>query len=299
MKQNDDESLKLKARIAPHGNDNLKNILSKDCATCPTTGLRILDSIASLYNWKLYKADVKAAFLQTGEAKRDLYFRPSKESSMKSTHLWLLLTAAYGLVNANAKWKNQSDNLMLDLGLQQPSHIPQVFFKKENGKLVLLVAKIVDDLKVAGEGNRAQLFLEKFDEQFKFGNVNHGPGKLRFFGINTVQNTDHTIETDADDKMDAVTEYPFSRMRRKQFDQPLNQMEKSVFASTNSSLGWIGTAASPFCSLYASYLQQKAPELKVWHLVEQINIVRKLKKIGSTVAYYCTCTPREASRITS
>ena len=92
VKQNDDGSLKLKARIAPHGNeDNLKNILSKDCATCPPTGLRILESIASLYNWKLYKADVKAAFLQTGEVKTDvLYVRPPKESSMKSTHLWLL-----------------------------------------------------------------------------------------------------------------------------------------------------------------------------------------------------------------
>ena len=87
-----------------------------------------------------------------------------------------------------------------------------------------------------------------------FGNVNHGPGKLRFFGINTVQNTDHTIGTDADDMMDAVIEYPFSRMRRKQFDQPLNQMEKAVYASTNSSLGWIGTLASPFCSFCASYL---------------------------------------------
>ena len=260
VKQNEDGSLKRKARIAPHGNENdFKNDLSKDCATCPPTGLRILESIASLYKWKLHKADVKAAFLQTGQAKRDVYVRPPKESSMKSTHLWLLLTAAYGLVNANAKWQNQSDNVMLDLGLQQSSPIPQLFFKKEGGRLVLLVAKIVDDLKVAGEGNRAELFLEAFDKKFKFGNVNHGPGKLRFFGINTIQNTDHTIETDADDKMEAVVEYPFSRMRRKQFDQPLTKIEKSVFASTNSSLGWIGTAASPFCSFYASYLQQKAP----------------------------------------
>ena len=103
LKQNDDGSLKLKARIAPHGNkDNMKYFLSKDCTTCPPTELRILESIASLYSWKVYKADVKAAFLQTGEAKRDVYVRPPKESLMKSTHLWLLLTAAYGLVNANA-----------------------------------------------------------------------------------------------------------------------------------------------------------------------------------------------------
>ena len=58
-----------------------------------------------------------------------------------------------------------------------------------------------------------------------------------FFGIKTVQNSDCTIETDADDELDSVTEYPFSRQPRKSFEQPLNNIENSVFASTNSSLG--------------------------------------------------------------
>lgn len=62
-------------------------------------------------------------------------------------------------------------------------------------------------------------------------------------------------------------------------------MEKSVFASANSSLGWIGTAASTFCSFYASYLQQKAPDLKVCNLIEQVNVLRKLKRLGTTIAY--------------
>ena len=85
--------------------------------------------------------------------------------------------------------------------------------------------------------------------------------------------------------MDSVTEYLFSRQRREQFEQPLNEVEKSVFGSTNSSLGYIGTATSPICSFYASYIQQKAPELKTCHLVEHVNIVRKLKKLGTTIAY--------------
>ena len=154
MKQNDDGSLKLKARIAPQRNeDDMKYFLSKDCTTCPPTGLRILESFASLYSWTVYKADVMAAFLQTGEEKKNVYVRPPKESPMKSTHLWLLLVTAHGLVNANAKWQNQSDKIMLDIGLQQSSHVPQLLYKKEGGRLVLLVAKIVDDLEIAGEGN--------------------------------------------------------------------------------------------------------------------------------------------------
>jgi len=110
LKQNDDGTLKLKACIAPQGNeDDLKDVLNSDCSTYPPTELRIVESIASLFGWKMYKADVKAAFLQTGSAGRDVYVKPLRESGMKSTHLWLLLTVAYGLVNVNAKWKVQSD----------------------------------------------------------------------------------------------------------------------------------------------------------------------------------------------
>ena len=69
VKQNDEGSLKLKARIAPHGNeDDLKDVLSKDCMPCPPTGIRILESLASLFGWPVYRADVKAAFLQTGDS---------------------------------------------------------------------------------------------------------------------------------------------------------------------------------------------------------------------------------------
>ena len=99
---------------------------------------------------------------------------------------------------------------------------------------------------------------------------------MRFFGINTRQDEDMTVATDADDNINALTEYALSRHRCKQCDQPINELERSFFASTNSSLGWISTAASPFCSFYSSYLQQKTPNTKVSHFVEQQNVLRKV-----------------------
>ena len=65
----------------------------------------------------------------------------------------------------------------------------------------------------------------------------------------------------------------------------LNEIEKSHYMSVNSTLGWIGNAAFPLCSFYASYLQQKAPSLSVKDLIEQLNIVRKLKRLGTTISY--------------
>lgn len=69
--------LKLKSRIATHGNeDDMKNVLSTDCTTCSPTGIRIVESTASLYGWKVTDADFKAAFIQTGDAMGDVYVKP-------------------------------------------------------------------------------------------------------------------------------------------------------------------------------------------------------------------------------
>lgn len=130
---------------------------------------------------------------------------------MRSTHVWLLLTAVYSLVNANAKWQNRLDSVMVSLGFSQFKYIPQLFYKKRNGKLILIMAKIVDDLKAAGCDDNVTLFLRYFDKIYKFGDINHGPGKVRYFGINTIEHQDSTVETNADDKLDALEGYRITR----------------------------------------------------------------------------------------
>lgn len=64
VKRNYNGLLNLKARIAPHANDDdLKTLLASSCSTCPSTGLRIAEFIAALHGWLMYKDAVKAAFL--------------------------------------------------------------------------------------------------------------------------------------------------------------------------------------------------------------------------------------------
>lgn len=60
IKVNDDQSLKRKARIAPHGNEgSLRFSLRSDCSMCPPTGFRIITSTASLKRWRITDIDVK------------------------------------------------------------------------------------------------------------------------------------------------------------------------------------------------------------------------------------------------
>ena len=69
----------------------------------------------------------------------------------------------------------------MDLGLTQCQRVPQLFYQHENGQLVLLVAKIVDDMKAAGAGDRAQSFIKSFKDKFEVGTVVSGPGKNALF----------------------------------------------------------------------------------------------------------------------
>lgn len=58
-----------------------------------------------------------------------------------------MVVAAYGLVNANAKWKPKSDMLLKSFKYDHISAISRVFMKKNtNDSLILLAMKNVNDI---------------------------------------------------------------------------------------------------------------------------------------------------------
>lgn len=288
VKVNDDKSLKLKARIAPHGNeDSIKNELRSDCAMCPPLGVRIILSIATLFAWILTAIDVKTAFLQTGRAERDVYVIPPTESTDRGSKMWLLLCAAYGLINSNAKWQVQSDQELKDIGFQQIPVVPQLFMLRRNGKLVVVLAKFVDDILLTGVPEIVKEVIERFNKRFKLGNTCHGPNAMRYFGLNINQDTNLDISIDGDDKLKRLQPYEISRVRRKNMNEKLNQIEAKAFASINASIGWLGVTASPFCAQVSSHLQQHAPNATIKEMIQQINLLRKLKKVCTVATYKC------------
>lgn len=100
IKHNDDQSLKRKANISPHGNeDDIKDTLTKDCSSRRPTGIRTVQSMATPKGWRIVTGDLKYAFLNTGEAEIDAHVRPPLESKMRTSDVWLVIVAAYGIVN--------------------------------------------------------------------------------------------------------------------------------------------------------------------------------------------------------
>lgn len=127
--------------------------------------------------------------------------------------------------------------------------------------------------------------LAAIDKKLKFGTVVHGPGKLRYFGFNITQHEDKTCVIDADDKLEKPESGFLTRLRRKDVDYKLNELEKITLMSINSSLGWLGTTVSPFCSAASSRLQQCLPDARVSALINQKAVMQELKRLGTSVRF--------------
>lgn len=66
------------------------------------------------------------------------------------------------------------------------------------------------------------------------------------FNMNTVQIKDHTIKNNANDKLDAFSEYEMTKETWLQTDQEPNTIDKHAFSSVSSVLSWLKNKASSF-----------------------------------------------------
>lgn len=108
--------------------------------------------------------------------------------------MWLLLTTAYGLVNAKAKWKVQSDNLLTDIGFIHACHMLQLFLMFLNGRIAAIAAKIVDDILMAGPRTISDQMNQQIDARYTPITVTKTPGIIRFFGLTIEQYDDRTSQ---------------------------------------------------------------------------------------------------------
>ena len=110
----------------------------------------------------------------------------------------------------------------MELGLQHVPLVPQLFLLIRDDEVLLVVIKIVDDILACEPDPQLKWFYEEFGKKFNLGTVNHGTGKLRFFGLSITQFDDFSCTIDADDKLLSLDGYPIAIVRRRQVDEPHN-----------------------------------------------------------------------------
>lgn len=286
VKSNDNGELYMKARIVPHGNhDRMRSVLNTDANSCYPIGIRIVCSIATIFSWPLSKVDFDSAFLQSGASNRDVYVRPTRECNTRRNYYWLLLSASYGLVNVNSKWQTASDECLYEYGLQQLHEVPQLFYLRSNGKLLLAAAKVVDDILISAPVSRAKSLVKHICTKLKLGTIVYGPICFNFCGLKISPCEDMTVTVSAEKKMDELCEYTIPRVRRKQSTERLYDIERSHYQHVNGKLVWVGVIGAPLCDFAASHLQQKSPKATVHELVLQNQLVRRVKEFSSITKY--------------
>lgn len=160
--------------------------------------------------------------------------------------------------------------------------INQLYFSAHNDILGLLVAKIVEHLAVTGEERCCSKFISDFNTPFKLGAIANVPGRLRFYGLDIIQHEDMMSLIDGDNEINAIKAFPSNRIRRKQSKDALSAIERPSFMSVNSSIGWLGIFAYPFCAFY-SLFATKLPNANVFPLILQSHALRTLKNLGTVI----------------
>lgn len=197
-----------------------------------------------------------------------------------------MLTASYGLVNPNEKWQVVSDQARHDFGFSSVAVLPQLFYLNNNsGKVTPALVKVVYDFLICGETDVVDNTIRSISEVFTLGTIIHGPGLLRYFGLNVVQHDYYTITIDSDDKLNGITTAPITHVRRRHATDSLSPTDRKTFASINISVGWLGITASPFCAVFSSLFQQDAPTATISTVCIQAARLAKLLKLGTATRY--------------
>lgn len=128
---------------------------------------RTVLTLSATNGWAVITADVKAAFLKTGDASRDVYVRPSREFKDRR-HYWLLLAAAYGFDESNFKFQTQADVALFSLCLSCVTVATQLFQLKSDGELILLATEDFDEFPIISLTSYVDKFLVELNKRFQF-----------------------------------------------------------------------------------------------------------------------------------
>jgi Reverse transcriptase (RNA-dependent DNA polymerase) len=277
---------RLKCRMVPHGNrDREKDGIRKDSATAQFCIIRLLLRLAVLLKFRFSSLDISGAYLQAGPIQRDIYVRPPPGWSPRNV-LWRLTRPAYGIVESGRLWQLAIEEWLTKQGFSHVNGLSQFFvLRSSDGQILLLLAKVVDDLLVAGSIPSIQDFHNHLCNRFKVGRFVCNES----FVFNALQITQDDASFAVTLDMHAFVPKIFlldiSSNRRKDPSLSATADERYQYQSLAGTLNFYGHGVLPPACFAASHLQQQLGNLQVQHLVQANTLVKQLLHL-QPVCYY-------------
>lgn len=173
----------------------------------------------------------------------------------------------------------------MNIGFFQAHFLAQLLVLIRNKNLVAIIAKIFDDLLLAGSPSVTDPIIFTIAAKVKLWTIVHGPGQLLYFVLNLHQNEDLSTVVDGDEMLAKIYSMPFSLLRRRYIDTALTIIEAKAFASVNWTVAWAGISVFPFCATFASLHQEAAPAATVHDFCDQAADLRYIQTLGYTISF--------------
>lgn len=279
---------RLKARIVPHGNkDRMKDQVRKDSATAQFNIIRLMLAISSFFPMRLGVIDISGAYMQSGPIKRDIYVRPPREwDKTQRGRLWKLTKLPYGVSEAGRQWATVIEEWLLnDMDMERVTGISQLFLRRrQDGSIAMIMAKVTDDLLFAGTIYDMKDFSRRIGQRFKVSKtIIDQP--INFNGCRIVQDTEGNITMDMSSYTSSIRDIDVTRNRRKEATEKATNEEYHNYRSMAGSIIWAGNGTLPQAAFSGSYMQQKAPTLRVGDLIEGNKMLKELKDLDPTIRF--------------
>ena len=262
----------IKARLVARGFEEYSTIQS-DSPTCSKDALRMSLSLISSFDWCCFSLDIKTAYLQGDEIKRDVWLKPPKE--FNNGKVWKLNKTVYGLNDAARAWYLTLKRILIDLGLIVCKLDPALIFWFINDSLHGIICIHVDDLIWAGTDDFKTLVIMKLDKTFCVGSV--ACGKFKYLGVD-INQQDNVIFVSQKSYVAELSQLELDKMRAQQRQDSLSAHEKRELQVKVGMLNWLSTQTRPDISFDVCDLSSRISKANV----EDIHILNKVIRKAKT-----------------
>ena len=283
------EGVKAKARLIILGfQDPRLGKLNKAAPTVSTRGRNLALQLMANNGLRMYKGDVKAAFLHGSDIsmKYDLLVEPVKElreaMQLKDDEVVKLLKAAYGLMDAPKEWHLKVDtDLTQQLQYVDMQYEPCVWIKySQDHEIEAVIFVHVDDFVIGvKENSRGMLHLADVKGLYQWGEWESG--HITQCGSEYIQLGDYTIIQSLEKACQKVQQIELSAYeRRLRADQPLPDSLKSKCRAALGSTMFLASQGMAWLAGETSILGGEVPT----GTMETVKKVNKLVRMAHETA---------------
>ena len=178
----------MKARLVARGfEENLET--RADSPMACKESQRLFLGITSTMAWEAKTIDIKAAFSQGNEIKREVILKPPNKAGALGK-LWKLKKRVYGLNDASRNWYFSVRKELLLHGGHQSSVDPGMFFWHEKEELLGMFIMHVDDFIWSGKATFEERVIDKICSTFCCSK--ESDDSFRYIGLN-IQHSDNGL----------------------------------------------------------------------------------------------------------